>query len=166
MCTGVFPALLPTLAQACLDWLFLFCREDLRHSESALHYPPLEWLKEITHWPNLPPENSLCVPCALARDVRAESGAWPECVTPCSPLAQLRADPMLAQRMLAFSHPSVSNSLGRALPAAACQSKKPAQHRLRIIPLCLCLCLLMSSHVFFPRNTSSFAYLNVKSISP
>ena len=34
---------------------------------------------------------------------------------------------MLAQRMLAFSHPSVSKSLGRALPTAACQSKKPAQ---------------------------------------
>lgn len=161
---GVSPALLPILAQACLDWLFLFHREELRHSESALHSPPLEWLKEITHWPNLPPENSLCVPCALAGDVRAGSGAWPECVTPCSPLAQLRADPMLAQRMLGFSQPLWAIPRARRFPLLRV-NPKPAQHRLRIILLCLCLCLLMNRRVFFSRNTHSLAYLNVKSIS-
>lgn len=56
---------------------------------------------------------------------------------------------------------------GRALPTAACQTKtSAAQHRLRIILLCLCLSVLMNSPVVCPRNTHSFAYLNVKSIFP
>lgn len=77
------PALLPVLAQACLGWFLLFHREELRHSESALRSPPPEWLKAIPHWPAWPPENSLCVPCALAYDARAVAGAGPGCYTAC-----------------------------------------------------------------------------------